>query len=138
MTNATLQEWLEIDKLIKLFCKVSGLQVNDSKTTILYEGLTEVDLTPFKSFLPYTFTDLAIGFKYLGYYLKTGVYRADDWSWLLAKMEKKKIGLWCNRWLSLGGHLYFNKISIGEPTDILDVFGDHSMLCFKQDPKNYV
>jgi hypothetical protein len=30
------------------------------------------------------------------------VYRADDWNWLLAKMEKN-IGLWCNRWLSLGG-----------------------------------
>jgi hypothetical protein len=109
MTNATLQEWLEIDRLIKLFCKASGLQVNDSKTTVLYEGLSEVDLTPFKSFLPYTFTDLAIGFKYLGYYLKTGVYKVDDWSWLLAKMEKK-IGLWCNRWLSLGGRYILIKL----------------------------
>jgi hypothetical protein len=52
MTKATLQEWLEIDKIIKLFCKASGLQVNDSKTTIHFEGLTEADLIPFKSFSP--------------------------------------------------------------------------------------
>jgi hypothetical protein len=26
----------------------------------------------------------------------------EDWSWLLAKVEKR-IGHWCNRWLSLGG-----------------------------------
>jgi hypothetical protein len=61
-----------------------------------------LDLTPYRSFLPYTFSALATGFKYLGYQLKTGAHRADDWYWLLEKMEKK-IGLWCNKWLSLGG-----------------------------------
>jgi hypothetical protein len=101
MTKATLKEWLEIDKIIKLFCKASGLQVNDSKTTVHFEGLSDADLITFKSFLPYTFTDLSFSFKYLGYFLKTGVYRAGDWNWLVTKMEKK-IGLWCNRWLSLG------------------------------------
>jgi hypothetical protein len=102
MTKANLQEWLEIDKLIVLFCKASGLQVNVSKTTMFFEGLSDSDLTPYRSFLPYTFSSLDTGFKYLGYHLKTGVHRATDWNWLLIKMEKK-IGLWCNKWLSLGG-----------------------------------
>jgi hypothetical protein len=101
MTKSTLKEWLEIDKIIKLFCKASGLLVNDSKTTIHVEGLSDVDLVPFNLFLPYTFTDLSVGFKYLGYFLKTRVYRAGDGNWLVTKLEKK-IGLWCNRWLSLG------------------------------------
>jgi hypothetical protein len=31
-----------------------------------------------------------------------GMQRAEDWSWMLKKVEKK-IGLWCYMWLSLGG-----------------------------------
>jgi hypothetical protein len=47
-------------------------------------------------------------FKYLGYYLKPGPSKSVDWSWLVAKFEKK-IGLWCNKWLSLGGRLILVK-----------------------------
>jgi hypothetical protein len=57
---------------------------------------------PFKSLYPYIFFDLASGFKYLGYFLKTGPQRVEDWGWLLKKMEKKNNN-WCYRWLSLGG-----------------------------------
>jgi len=53
-----------------------------------YEGLTELDLNFFKSILPYTFSALNTGFKYLGYYLKTGAQRVEDWNWLIIKMEK--------------------------------------------------
>jgi hypothetical protein len=49
------------------------------------------------------------GFKYLGYFLKTGPHRANDWSWLLKKMEKK-IDNWCYRWLSLGGRYTLLKV----------------------------
>jgi hypothetical protein len=85
-----------------LFCKASGLQVNSSKTTVHYEGLTDTELIPFKTVLPYTFSALNTGFKYLGIHLKTGPQRAADWSWLLTKIGKK-IKNWCYRWLSLGG-----------------------------------
>jgi hypothetical protein len=104
MTNATLQEWWEIDKILKSFCLASGLQINATKSTILQAGLSEQDLSPFKSLFPYKFSDLASGFKYLGYYLKTGPQRVDDWIWLIKRMEKK-IDNWCYRWLSLGGRL---------------------------------
>jgi hypothetical protein len=67
-----------------------------------FEGLSETELEPFRSLLPYTFTALHIGFKYLGFHLRTGPQRAADWSWLLTKIEKK-IGNWCYKWISLGG-----------------------------------
>jgi hypothetical protein len=51
---------------------------------------------------------LSSGFKYLGYYLKPGSSKSDDWSWLVAKIEKK-IGLWCNKWLSLRGRFILVK-----------------------------
>jgi hypothetical protein len=75
LTKVDLQEWREIEKLIVLFCKASGLQVNVTKTTLHFEGLSDSDLTPFRSFLPYTFSALNTGFKYLGYHLKTGAQR---------------------------------------------------------------
>jgi hypothetical protein len=102
MTNATMQEWWEIDKVLKFFCSASGLQVNGSKSTLLQEGMTEHDLFPCKSLFPYRFSDLDSGFNYLGYFLKTGLQRVEDWGWLIKKMEKK-IDNWCYRWLSLGG-----------------------------------
>jgi hypothetical protein len=43
-----------------------------------------------------------LGFEYLGYHLKPEASKVEDWAWLVAKIEKK-IGLWCNQWLSIGG-----------------------------------
>ena len=57
---------------------------------------------------PFQVQDLGHGFKYLGYYLKPNNYRNEDWWWLLRKMEKR-IGQWCNKWLTLGGILFLLK-----------------------------
>jgi hypothetical protein len=91
MTKATLREWWEIDKIIKYFCLASRLQVNGPKTTFLQEGLLELELSPYKSLFPYTFSDLVMSFKYLGYYLKTGPQRVEYWSWMLKKWKKRSV-----------------------------------------------
>jgi len=104
MSNATISEWWEIGKIIKLFCSTSGLKVNEPKSLVLHEGLSALDLAPYIMFMPFTLLDLFVGFKYIGYHLKTGLQRVEDWNWMLQKVEKK-IGNWCYMWLSLGGHL---------------------------------
>jgi hypothetical protein len=71
-------------------------------------------MRPFKAHFPFNFEELETGFKYLGFFLKTSMYRACDWCWLLKKIEKK-ISNWCFRWLSLGGRSF--KSSVG----LLDV-----------------
>jgi hypothetical protein len=43
-----------------------------------------------------------VGFKYLGYFLKAGIKRVEEWVWLLTKVEKK-LKHWSYQWLSLGG-----------------------------------
>ena len=83
MTNATLQEWWEIDKILKSFSLASGLQINATESIILQAGLSEKDLSLYKPLFPYNLSNLASGFKYLGFYLKTGPQRADDWICLL-------------------------------------------------------
>jgi hypothetical protein len=51
---------------------------------------------------------LSQGFKYLGYHLKPGATKSEDWCWLVEKFERK-IGFWCNKWLSLGGRFVLVK-----------------------------
>jgi len=61
-----------------------------------------VDLNPLKNLLSYKFAELSVGFNYPGYFLNKDLHKVEKWSWLLAKVEKR-IGHWCNRWLSVGG-----------------------------------
>jgi hypothetical protein len=102
LSKASMVEWLVIDSRISFFCKATGLSVNLTKSTVHFEGLSDLELISFKTLLPYSFTDLSQGFRYLGYFLKTGTPRAADWDWLVNRVTNK-INLWCNRWLSLGG-----------------------------------
>jgi hypothetical protein len=41
LTNASVQEWKEIERLVHLFCSVSGLMVNQLKSIVHYSGLLE-------------------------------------------------------------------------------------------------
>jgi hypothetical protein len=61
MSKATLQEWWEIDKILKSFCLASGLLINVTKSTFHQAGLSELELSPFKSLFPFNFSDLATG-----------------------------------------------------------------------------
>jgi hypothetical protein len=54
----------------KSFCGAFGLLINEAKSTFHYTGLSLADLDPFKSFFPFSYTDLSLGFRYLGYFLK--------------------------------------------------------------------
>lgn len=105
MSKASVIEWKEILSLINNFCFASCLSVNPTKTTIHFEGLSEANLLPFKSFFPFNLCALSSGFKYLGYFLKTGPHRASDWDWLVSKFSNK-IGKWSHRWLSLGVDIF--------------------------------
>jgi hypothetical protein len=62
LSKASLSEWQVIINLINHFCKASGLTVNPLKSTIHYEGVPEIELNCFKIFLPYTFSELSLGF----------------------------------------------------------------------------
>jgi hypothetical protein len=101
MTRAQITKWREIDSLLSIFCKASGLVINPLKSSFHFSGLQEGELTCFKALFPYNFVELNEGFWYLGFFLKPTNYRVVDWSWLIEKFEKR-MGLWCHRWLSLG------------------------------------
>ena len=89
MKNDSLQEWKEIKDILTTFCSASGLKINWTKSAFHYAILQEQSLELFKEVFPYNFIDLFEGFKYLGYFLKVDSYKATDWTWLVAKFEKK-------------------------------------------------
>jgi hypothetical protein len=68
-----------------------------------------------KTTFPHTFVHLSIGFKYLGYYIKADHYKTTDWDWLVTKVEKK-VGHWCNRWLTIEGrYTLLKSVLEGQP-----------------------
>jgi hypothetical protein len=88
MTGATIHEWWEINKVLKLFILTSGLLINASKSTFHQTSLTDQELFLFKSFFPYNFLELEQGFKYIGFNMKVGAMRLDECHWLIKKIRK--------------------------------------------------
>jgi hypothetical protein len=50
LSKANLSEWQVINNLIILFCKASGLTVNPLKSTVHHEGISETELSSYKTF----------------------------------------------------------------------------------------
>ena len=96
MTKASLSESKAIDSLLSTFFQASGLLINPLKSTFHFSILSKEELSSLSSLFPFKFMDLLEGFKYLGFFLKTTIYRVEDWRWLIHKYEKW-IGLWCHR-----------------------------------------
>jgi hypothetical protein len=108
MTKASIPEWMEIKMLLNSFCCASRLMINAQKTSFLHFGIQQPVLDSLKASFLFNFHDLINGFRYLGYFLKLGRPRFEDWQWLIDKYEKC-ISHWCNRCLSIGGHLVLIK-----------------------------
>jgi hypothetical protein len=115
MSKASLEEWQEIHRILGVFCGASGLLINVQKSTFLHYGVAEDTLDNLKEVFQYNFIALSEGFRYLGYFLKPDSYKVEDWHWLISKFEKR-INLWCNRWLSIGGRYVLIKVVLeGQP-----------------------
>jgi hypothetical protein len=111
MNSGAIAEWIEICRILKLFCNASGLRINPHKTTFLHHGVTPSVLDSLKYYFPYNHRDLSEGFRYLGFYLKFNRLKAADWLWLVEKYEKR-ITHWSSRWLSLRGRMVLIKAVI--------------------------
>jgi hypothetical protein len=100
MSRASPAKWVKIQEILHVFCRASGLVINVQKSIFLHSGVPSKNLQCLKDLLLYPCKELSLGFKYLGYLLKPGSYKTNDWQWLIDKFETK-INHWCNKWLSL-------------------------------------
>ena len=104
----TLGEWKHYKELLDLFCSATGMEINDEKSSFLYNDMDEHSRENTFALLPFKMEPLSMGFKYLGYYLKPLGYCVNEWHWLIKKFEKR-ICNWTYRLLSLGGRLILVK-----------------------------
>jgi hypothetical protein len=98
-----------VKNILDQLCNASGLRINHNKSTFHYARLEDADLVSFNELFAYNFMELALGFKYLGYFLKADRTFFEDWRWLLIKFENR-ITHWCNCWLTLGGRCILVKV----------------------------
>eukprot|EP00253_Pinus_taeda_P007705 PITA_07705 len=103
-TNGNINEIKEIKIIIDLFLKATGLQINERKSHLIFEGLSRQEEILIASHLPFGTCNMEQPFKYLGFWLKPSSYRKQDWNWLVAMIEQK-ISHWSFKWLSRAGRL---------------------------------
>lgn len=94
-----------------LFQQATGMMVNDSKSTITTVGCSRHEVAYATHRFPFTSSTLADGIKYLGYRLKPLGYKIADWTWLIAKVEKR-LQIWYHKFLSRASRLILIKTVI--------------------------
>ena len=109
----TIEEWQDYKELLDTFCNATSMEINEAKSSFLYNDVDETIRSKILSRFPYKMEPLTNGFKYPGFYLKPLGYSSNDWRWFIKKFEKK-LSNWTYRLLSLGGRLILvNFVLIG-------------------------
>ena len=78
----------EMKYTLDLFVKATCMSINAQKSSISYEGLSDVDLEKIEVSLPFKVLHMGDNLKYLSFFLKLDSYKNQDWNWLLKKIEK--------------------------------------------------
>eukprot|EP00253_Pinus_taeda_P006554 PITA_06554 len=109
--NGCLGDIASLQNIFALFQQATGMQINESKSTISAVGCSQQESVYASRRFPFTTLTLADGIKYLGCRLKPLGYRIADWTWLIAKVEKILL-IWYHRYLSRAGRLTLIKAVI--------------------------
>ena len=96
-------------EVLMVFCKASGMIINEDKSSFYYFGLEESELISIQNIFSFNVDKIEYGMKYLGFHLKPCRYLLKDWDWLIKKVEKR-IKNWSFRWLSKGGKLIWLRL----------------------------
>ena len=100
----TVVEWIAFDVILETFCSTLDMSISMDKSGFLFNELDLGILHSIQHFIPYKADPIQLGFKYLGFYIKPLGYKVEDWYWLVKDFERR-IHLWYNKYLSLGGRL---------------------------------
>lgn len=77
------EEWVHFHAILENFCDASGLAVNASKSSFLYQ-CDDPSLCDFLiDLFPYKLVHLDEGMWYLGFFIKPASYGWRDWLWLI-------------------------------------------------------
>ena len=108
VTDGSEQSLSTLYEGLMVFCKASGMIINEDKSSFYFFGLEEFELISIQNIFSFNVEKIEMGMEYLGFYLKPCRYLLKDWDWLITKVEKR-IKNWSFRWLSRGGKLILVK-----------------------------
>jgi len=109
--NGSIGDTTTLQNLFMLFQQATGMMINDSKSTITTVGCTQHEFTFATQRFPFISLILTEGIKYLGFRLKPLGYRIVEWTWFIAKVEKR-LQVWYHKYLSRAGRLILIKAVI--------------------------
>ena len=76
-------------EILLIFCKASGMKINDNKSSLYYSCLEEFEVISLQNIFTFPVDSIGQGMKYLGFHLKPCRYLLKDWDWLIIKVEKR-------------------------------------------------
>jgi hypothetical protein len=97
-----------LSDVLALFSRATCMHINVRKSTLSVSNMSEEETNFYKLHFSFEVKDFDLGLKYLGFQLNPNCYLKSDWSWLIAKMEKR-LKQWSHIWLSRAGRLVLVK-----------------------------
>ena len=79
ITDGSDQSLSILYEILQIFCKASGMRINEEKSSLLHFGLDESEIISIQNIFSFVVADLKAGLKYLGFYLKPCRYILKDW-----------------------------------------------------------
>jgi hypothetical protein len=100
--EASVANLWSLKAILRGFEMCSGLKINFWKSSLIGVNVSQDFLRVASAFL--NCRTCALPFKYLGLPVGTNPRRASTWEPLLVSL-RKRLGLWANKYVSLGGHI---------------------------------
>ena len=76
-------------EVLLIFCKASGMIINEDKSSLYYSSLNESELLTIQNIFSFNIEKIESGMKCLGFHLKPCRYLKKDWDWLITKVEMR-------------------------------------------------
>eukprot|EP00253_Pinus_taeda_P004035 PITA_04035 len=116
LLDGSMRDIRTFSRILELFSQAIGMQVNRAKSTITMTRTSVNEAQQALQAFPFSIHLIDRGLKYLGFWLKPTCQRIADWTWLIAKLEKR-LTRWSYRYISRAGRLNLIK-SVLEATPV--------------------
>ena len=92
-------EWGHYKHMLDTFRNTLGMIISECMSYVIYHSIKDYEISQIKYLLPFNFSHIEEGIKYLGFRVKPNKYVTKDWFWIIKKVEAR-ICHWSLKWLS--------------------------------------
>lgn len=89
LLNGGIGDTSAFHRSLGIFLKATVMVLNEAKSTISATSCSQHEIQSILKIFAFAEVQLEEGLRYLGYRLKPLGYKIADWTWLIAKVEKR-------------------------------------------------